>query len=162
MVASNGVLANLDRKLAVSHAEPERFVSLRSAAETLSRRNVDASVCEILSEALSRLVALLYESDAGGLANVDSLTGRILVPLPMGKNGHAHWSLRPSEANTLRDILFGWQDEGNSLLFYEWTRHSWFLNLDDYGTLGIARAWLRSHQISVALYRSARAKRVAR
>jgi hypothetical protein len=162
MANTNGVLANLDRKPEISHADPERFVGLRGAAAALSRRAVDASVCELLNEALSRLVALLYESDGGGLANVDGLTGRILVPLPHGKNGHAHWSLKPSEANTLRDILFGWQEEGNSLLFYEWTRHSWFLNLSGYGTLGIAKAWLRSHQITVALYRSTRAKRVAR
>jgi hypothetical protein len=156
----NNVYVTLERKLEISHAQPERFTSLRQAAAALSRRNVDAAVCELLNEALSRLVLLLYETDAGGLANIDSLTGRVLIPLPWGKNGHARWGIRPSEANVLRDILFGWQEQPPALIFYEWTRHSWFVDLDAFGSAGIARAWLRAHQVTVGLYRTARAKRV--
>lgn len=162
MANSNGIFAALDRKAAISTTTPERYTTLRQAAEALSRRNIDQAVCEVLNEALSRLVLLLYETDGGGLANIDSLTGRILIPLPNGKNGHAKWGLRPSEATVLRDILFGWQEESQPLLFYEWGRHSWFVNLDQYGSIGIAKAWLRAHQVTVALYRMTRAKRVAR
>jgi hypothetical protein len=158
----NKLSAALFRKAQISQAQPDRFTTLRSAAAALSRRNADAAVCEVLNEALGRLVMLLYETDAGGLANVDGGSGRILIPMPSGKKGHRLWGLRVSEANVLRDILYGWQEAPPTLIFYEWTRHSWFVNLDHFGTLGIAKSWLRAHQITVGLYRVTRAQRVAR
>jgi hypothetical protein len=159
---ANGTNGIWERKAEISTAAPERYTALRQAAENLSRRNVDVATCEVLNEALGRLIMLLYETDAGGLANIDSLTGRVLIPMPNGKNGHAKWGLRSSEANVLRDILFAWQQEPQPLLLYDWTRHSWFVNIAEFGSIGIAKAWLRAHQVSVGLYRSARAKRVAR
>jgi len=161
MANGNNILHQLERKAAISNADPERHTALRAAADTLSRRNVDQAICEVLNEALARLVQLAYEVDTGGLCNIDGVTGRFLIPLPFGRNGAAQWGLRPQEANILRDILFTWQTEPPALLFYDWTRHSWFVNLSDFGSIGIAKAWLRSHQISVGLYRSARAKRLA-
>lgn len=158
----NSIIATLERKTEISHAAPERFTALRSAAASLSRRNVDLATVELMNEALSRLVMLLYETDSGGMVNVDSLTGKLLIPAPFGKNGHKQWGLKPSEANLLRHILFGWQEQPPALLYYEWTRHSWFLDLAQFGSVGIAKAWLRSHQISVNLYRTARANRLGR
>jgi hypothetical protein len=161
-MTSNGIIHQLERKAAISTAQPERYTALRAVAETLSKRNVDAATCEVLNEALARLVQLAYEVDTGGLCNIDGVTGRFLIPLPFGRNGHARWGIRPQEANILRQILFDWMQESQPLLFYDWVRHSWFVNLDHFGSIGIAKAWLRSHQVTVGLYRSARAKRVAR
>lgn len=159
----NNILHALERKTAISTATPERHSALRAAAESLSRRNVDAATCEVLNEALSRLVQLTYEVDAGGLCNIDGATGRILIGVPMGRNGHRAWGLRPQEANILRQILFDWQvQDAPALLFYDSSRRSWFVHLSEFGSIGIAKAWLRSHQISVGVYRAARAKRVAR
>jgi hypothetical protein len=161
MAASNGVLHQLDRKIAISNADPERHTTLRQAADHLSRQNVDTATCEVLNEALSRLVLLAYQTDAGGLCNIDGATGRFLIPLPFGRNGAAQWGIRPSEANILRQILFDWQTEPPALLFYERSRRAWFVDLSAFGSIGIAKAWIRSHQITVGLYRSARAKRLA-
>jgi hypothetical protein len=158
--ANNGILGELGRKIAISNADPKRSTSLRAVADQLSKRNVDQATCELLNEALARLVQLAYETDAGGLCNIDGATGRFLIPLPFGRNGHAKWGLRPQEANILRQILFDWQLEPPTLLFYDRSRRAWFVDVAQFGSVGIAKAWLRSHQITVAVYRAARAKRV--
>ena len=160
MAASNGILHALERKAAISSAQPERYSALRQAADHLSRQNVDTAICEVLNEALARLVLLAYQTDAGGLCNVDGATGRFLIALPFGRNGAAQWGIRPQEANILRQILFDWQTQPPALLMYERSRRAWFVNLTEFGSAGIAKAWLRSHQISCGLYRSARAKRL--
>src|SRR5688572_14510661 len=98
----------MERKQALSTAQPGRYTTLRAAAEILSLRNVDGAVCELMNEALARLVVLAYEQDAGTFCNIDGATGKLLVPLPWGSNGEQRWGLRPSEANTLREILFAW------------------------------------------------------
>ena len=162
MANSNGVLHQLDRKAAISQAQPERYTAIRKAADALSRHNVDAATCEVLNESLSRLVLLAYEQDAGGLCNIDSATGRFLIPLPWGRNGHAKWGLRSQEANILRQILFDWQLTPPALLFYDRSRRAWFVNLAHFGSPGIAKAWLRAHPITVGVYRATRAKRVGK
>jgi hypothetical protein len=162
MANGNGIFHALERKEDLSKSAPARHLSLRQAADNLSRHNVDAATCEVLNEALARLVQLAYEVDTGGLCNIDGVTGRFLIPLPFGRNGAAKWGIRPQEANILRQILFDWQTEPPALLIYERSRRSWFVNLVEFGSVGIAKAWIRSHQISVALYRSARAKKLAR
>jgi hypothetical protein len=165
MANANGIFHALERKAAISNADPQRHTALRAVADQLSKRNVDAATCELLNEALSRLVQLAYETDAGGLCNIDGATGRFLIPLPFGRNGHAKWGLRPQEANILRQILFDWQAaEPPALLFYDRSRRAWFVDIAHFSNAGIAKAWLRSHQITVAVYRATRrvpgAKRV--
>jgi hypothetical protein len=163
MAASNGIFGALERKAAVSNAVPARHLSLRQAADKLSRHNVDAATCEVLNEALARLVLLAYQTDAGGLCNIDSATGRFLIPLPFGRNGHTQWGLRAQEANILRQVLFDWQElDPPTLLFYDRSRRAWFVDVAQFSHAGIARAWIRVHQITVAVYRAARAKRLAR
>ena len=159
MVNTNGIIAALERKAEISTAQPERFTSLRQAAERLSLHNVDAAIVEVLNEALGRLLLLAYTTDTGGLCNVDAMTGRLLVPAPMGRNGQAKWGIRPSEANVLRQILFDWHDEERSCLFcYDRSRRAWYVDLANFPSAGLAKGWLRAHQISVGIYRAARAK----
>jgi hypothetical protein len=156
-----GLSITMNRKQMLSNAAPERYRGLRAAAEHLSLANVDTATCELLNEALSRLVALAYEEDAGGLANIDNVTGKILIPLPWGRNGQGKWGLRPQEANILRQVLFDWEHDAMPLLRYDRTRKSWFINLTEYSNYHLAKRWLTSHQISIAVYRLARAKRLA-
>lgn len=156
----NGLHLTLERKTGIAQAKPERYTTLRAAADTLSRRNADAAVCELMNEALARLVDLAFEQDAGGYCNVDAPTGKLMIPLPWGRNGHARWGLRPQEANILREILFAWQRENAPLLFYDRTRRGWFANLSDYRTHRAALGWLTAHPVTIAAYRAARAKRV--
>lgn len=152
----------MGRKEEIANARPARFSALRAAADAISRHNVDTAIVEVLNEAISRLVLLVYVTDAGGLCNVDSATGKFLIPTPMGRNGQKKWGVKPSEANVLRQILFDWQLEPPTLFFYDRSRRSWYCNLRAFSTIGIAKAWLRAHPITVALYRATRAKRLAR
>lgn len=160
MDMTNGIALTMERKATIAQAKPGRFGTLRKAAQTLSRRNADQAIAELMNEAIARLVELAYETDAGGLCNVDRATGRLLIPLPWGRNGHARWGLRPQEANILREILFAWQFDGVPLLFYDRARRAWFVNLTDYANRALAGDWLGKHQVTIAVYRVARAKRV--
>jgi hypothetical protein len=152
----------MERKQALSVAAPQRHTGLRRAAEHLSLANVDQATCELLNEALARLVALAYETDSGGYCNTDGATGRLLIPLPWGRNGQVKWGLRPQEANVLRQVLFDWEHDAPSLLNYDRTRKSWFVNLRDFGNVHLAKRWLSMHQITIATYRSARIKLLVR
>ncbi len=156
----NGLTVTMDRKQGLSNAAPERYRGLRAVAESISLANVDQAICELMCEALSRLVALAYETDNGGLCNIDNATGKILIPLPWGSNGQARWCLRPQEANILRQVLFDWEQGAPSLLNYDRTRKSWFINLADYPNYHLAKRWLTSHQVTIGVYRDARAKRL--
>lgn len=156
----NGLHLTMARKTGIADARPDRYTTLRAAADTLSRRNADGAVCELMNEALGRLIDLAYERDAGGYCNIDRATGKLLIPLPWGRNGHARWGLRPQEANILREILFAWQQEATPLLVYDRTRRSWFVNLAAYRTRSLAGDWLTRHPVTIAVYRAARAKRV--
>ncbi len=150
----------MNRKTELSNATPERYRGLRAVAESISLANVDGAICELMNEALARLVALAYEQDAGGLANIDNVTGKILIPLPWGRNGASRWGLRPQEANILRQVLFDWEQCPPTLLRYDRTRKSWFINLFDFGNYHLAKRWLTQHQVTIGVYRDARAKRL--
>jgi hypothetical protein len=156
----NGLNRTIERKAGLSNAAPQRHTGLRAVAESLSLANVDQAICELMNEALCRVAQLAYETDAGGLCNLDAASGKILFALPFGRNGHKQWGLRPSEANILREILFTWQAAGSTLLQYDRTRRSWFVNLRDHANIHLAKKWLKAHQIDIATYRAARAKRV--
>lgn len=155
------VLDTVARKFDVRAAQPKEYVRQRiaeSAAE-LSHKGYLAARLEIISEALHRLCGVLYELDSdGGLANVDRVTHRILVPLPWGSSGWNRWSLRAWEAEALRNILrtrqasearirpplFDYNDEG-------WT---WHLNYSDYPGLAAAQFYLQREPIRLAELRS--------
>ena len=158
-VNGSGLHLTLERKAEVSTAQPAAVMAVRAAAENLSRRNADAATCELLNEALGRLTDLCFEEDAGGLCNVDYVTGRILIPLPWGRHGHARWGLRPQEANILRAWLLETLRSGYPPLFWwERNRRAWFVGLGDYPDRQEAGLWLRTHQITVRDYRAARDK----
>jgi hypothetical protein len=160
MMGINGIAGTLERKAAITQAKPNRHTTLRKAAETLSLRNADAAIIELFNEAIARMVDLAFEEDAGGLCNLDSATGRVLIPLPWGRNGCGRWGLRPQEANILREILFSWQHDPRPLFQYDKLRRSWFVNLAAYTSQDDAGVWLARHQVGIAVYRTAYAKRV--
>ena len=152
---SNGIVRTLARKEPVVKAAPERHTGLRGVAENLSRRVYDQATVELLTEALHRLVALAYEADAAGFVNVDGVTGRLLIPAPMGKAGHKQWGLYPSERKTLGIILRGRQAAGNGLFLYDRGRRAWCVNLAQYPTRRAALAYLKHRPIELEEYRVA-------
>jgi hypothetical protein len=163
MSTTNGIVSTVSRKYSIAQSAPARHTGLRKAAEALSRRNVDQAVCELLNEALARLVQLCYEQDAAGLCNVDAQKGKMLIPAPWGRLGHAKWGLRPIEGIILREIMFEWQQafaREQVLFHYDRSRRAWFVDLYNYGNVHLAHQWLTRHQVSVEMYRSAREQKL--
>jgi hypothetical protein len=156
------IISVVSRKEGIGQSSPARYTVVRRAAESLSRRNVDAAVCELLNEALARLVQLVYEQDAAGLCNVDAATGKLLIPAPWGRLGHAKWGLRPIEGIILREIMFGLslRKDKRALFHYDRSRRTWFVDLYNYANVHLAHQWLTQHQIDVQMYRAARDKRM--
>ena len=157
----NGIVRTVERKSTIIQSAPQRHSTLRHAAESLSLRNVDAAIVELLNEAVARVALLCYErGDDGQLCNVDPATGRVLIPLPWGRAGYAKWGLTPSEGNVLRLIMLTRQKRGVPLFGYDRSRRAWFLNLRDYDEAVIGQ--LKEWQIDITEYRSARSRLLAR
>lgn len=146
----------ITRKGTIAQASPQRRTALRNAAESLSLRNVDQAVCELLNEALARLILLCYEQNEHGYCNIDGRTGRILIPVPWGKAGYAHWSLTPTEGDTMRRIMLTRARVGLPLFAFDRGRRAWFLNLADFPEGAVVLAQLKEWEISVGEYREAR------
>ena len=106
-----------------------------NVAAQLSRRGAMKARAELCNEAVGVAIRLCYESDTGGgPANVDSATGRILIPLPWGESGHRRYGLRSTEAAALRRYMFDLQDHaaaGAPVFTYDPTTRSWYLNFRD-------------------------------
>ena len=154
----------MGRKQGIAGTTPARHTSLRAAAESLSRRNIDAAVVEILMEAVQRATQLAYERDDSGLlCNVDSVTFKLLVPAPWGRNGYKRWGLRLVEGVCLREVMQQRQrpsaDRPPGLFLYDRTERSWRVNMFDYDFLSDAQRYWEKHPISVQEYRAAHRQR---
>jgi hypothetical protein len=158
MTANNAIVRTVERKQIIMQASPQRRTAMRQVAENLSRRTADMAVCELLNEALSRLVELCFEQDGDYYCNLDPVTWKIEIALPFGRNGHKQWGLRPSEANALRRLLFDRQ-YAPGLFLYDKTRRCWRINLHDFGSYDLAMRYLTRQPVGVAEYRAAYAKR---
>ena len=155
------VVRVVQRKGEIMQASPQRHTALRTAAEKLSRHNTDQAICELFGEALMRLVDLCYEEDAGGYCNIDSVTNRILIPLPWGRNGHSQWGIRMQESNILRRILVTRQRQPG-LFLYDKARRCWRVNLYDFSTRDLAMGYLTRYPVGIGEYRAARLQVVGR
>lgn len=160
---SNGTWA---RKAEISNAAPERHTTIQRAAAALSRRNADAAILELFSQAVSRLTLLAYECDEDGYCNIDPVTWRLLIPAPWGRAGHKKWSLSRTESDVLREMVQCRQPQTESrppgLWLYDRARRSWRLNLFDWECLTDGQHYWQRWPLSVAEYRLARSRRVGR
>lgn len=161
---NNGLHLTIERTEEVAAARPARYASLRSVAQSLSKRNADAAICELLNQALASALDLAYETDDHGLINIDNVTGKILFPLPWGRAGFVRWGLRQREADALRWIMLEYAraaGRGMAALFvYDRAGHAWRVNLADYPDRAAAAAWARRYAVTVPILRAARAARV--
>lgn len=120
----------------------------------VSRQNSRAKKAEILNEALSEFVVLLFEKDDAGYTSFD-LDGRILVCAPWSKRNHQRWGLRRLEANVLRHILISeTKNEKREPLFLLDNFH-WYLNLA-YRGKGQAMAWVQAVNIDARRWEQGR------
>lgn len=165
MAANNGVINSLQRKAAISQAAPERHSTIQRAAAALSRRNADAATVELFAEAVQRLTLLAYErDDDGAWSSIDVVTWRLLIPAPWGRAGHVKWGITSTESVVLREMMLTRQVQsegrGPGLWLYDSMRRAWRLNLFDYDRAADGQAYWRRWPLTVADYRSARARRL--
>ena len=119
---------------------PGRFQPVRRATEALSRRVLWTARRDVLLGALEGLSVACYERGEGGTwANVDPLTGGLLIPAPMAKHGSTRWGLHRGEAAILRTLL---RTEAGAPWFYDDDSRRWHLDLHDYPTAAHAARWL--------------------
>lgn len=137
----------VNRKYDIRQAKPDLHTVVREVTiGNLSRRNVVLAQVELVNEALSRLIELCYERIDGQLVNVDTLTHKLLIPVPWGRRGHSQWGLRASEAVVLRSILlYRAPVSMPSLFVYETTSKSWLIDNVTYGDESSAMAWLKRY-----------------
>lgn len=160
----NGMVRVIARKEGIAHASPARHTHIQRAAESLSRRNADAAVVELFSEAMQRLTLLAYEQDAHDYCNIDPVSHRLLIPAPFGRAGHKRWGITPSEAVVLREMVQQRQaqraDRPPGVWQYDRTRRCWCLNLFDFDTVQDGQRYWQRWPLSVMEYRQARAARL--
>jgi hypothetical protein len=152
------------RKPEIRVSKPREYVVQRLAdsAAQLSRAGVMAARVELVNEALCRLTELAYQRDSDGvLANVDSVTYRLLIAAPWGRGGWKRWGLRNHESRILGKILRTRQaafkpSQGRPPLFvYDDDTRYWLVNMGDYETLASAHWYLQKGAISLAEWRRA-------
>ena len=118
-----------------------------NVAAQLSRRGRLAASAELCNEAVTQLLRLAWQADTDGYAaNVDQVTGRLLVPAPWGDGGYLRWGLRSTEARALRAHMFnlqGKQGAGAPIFTYDPAARSWYLNIFDHTPESSLAYWVK-------------------
>ena len=119
-----------------------------NVAAALTLRGQMKARAELCNEAVAVLIRLCYEADTdGGAANVDKVTGRLLIPAPWGEAGHRRYGLRSTEGRALRRYMQDLQDykpAGAPVFTYDPASRCWGLNLWDFAQLtGALSYWQR-------------------
>jgi hypothetical protein len=133
----------------------ERFSPLRALATNLSRRGVAQAKVELMNNAVATACDLCLECDPDGRpANVDHITGAVLVPLPWGEAGYKMWGLRVTECRQLRYILRRRAEHDRPPLFdYDPQMRRWVFS--SFWTRNTAAGYLRASPLTLAEYRRA-------
>ena len=141
--------------VAGAQSNVERFSPLRALATNLSRRGVAMAKVELFNHAVATAADLCLETDPDGRpANVDHVTGAVLVPLPWGEKGYRMWGLRVTECRQLRYILRRRAEHDRPPLFdYDAGMRRWVF--DRFWSQNTAAGYLRASPITLAEYRQA-------
>lgn len=128
-----------------------------SVAAALSLRGQMKARAELCNEAVGALIRLCYEADTdGGPANVDSVTGRVLIPCPWGESGHRRYGLRSTEQRALRCYVRDLQDHrpaGAPVFSYDPLTRCWYLNFHDHHNAQSALAYWEKWGLNEQAYR---------
>ena len=118
-----------------------------NVAAQLSRRGRLAASAELCNEAVVSLLRLAWQADTDGCAaNVDQVTGRLLIPAPWGDNGYRAYGLRSTEGRALRAYMLdlqNYQAAGAPIFTYDPTTRSWYLNIFDHKSGSALEYWER-------------------
>jgi hypothetical protein len=156
-INGNGILPTfIQRKEEISGAAILQHGKKRASdmAGALSRRGALAAIVELANEGVSKTIALCYEEDTDGeLANVDPVSGRLLIPCAWGRAGGRLYGLRRSEQIALNAYMRKLHDEGSAPLFL-FDAMGWYLNFfEDYPSFDRAINYWRKHQLTVKAWR---------
>jgi len=141
-------------------AGPSAVIKQRiaDAAENLSLAGHMQAHLEVMTEALMKLIEILYQVDVDGQpANYDVRTGRIFIPLPWGRAGWKHWGVRYWESECLKRILLdrvNYKRRRPPLFDYSAYSGRWHLNTTDYPTLQLALQWVQKEGPTLAEWRT--------
>lgn len=136
------------KDLVRSAPAPMQHTAMRQLASHISRMNYARGKSELLNEALSVAVDLCYEVDDAGLhCNVDTRTGRILIPVPWGHKGRKHFDVRRTEADVLRFVLHQYAKSKRPPPLFFFVGNSWYLNGKDYRSREDALGYLAKCEI---------------
>jgi hypothetical protein len=120
------------------------------AAAQLTRRGHAAASAELANEAVTKLIAILYQPDTDGLpCNFDLATGRLLVPAPWGSVGRPLYGLRRTEGDTLRRYMQFLEDQARPPRLFFFEVGSWHVNVWDWPTATDALHYWRLVQLTV-------------
>jgi len=153
----------IDRKVLIRGSSPTAHVRQRiaQAADELNRAGTIAARVELVNEALCKFAILLYQKDTDGtLANVDGVTGRVLVCAPWGSAGWQRWGLRNWEARVLRSVLMARLHDAKRPPLFDYGNNTWYLNRAHYRSVGQAQHQLEQAPVTVSEWRN-HAKRYA-
>ncbi len=136
-------------------ANPSAAVRQRiaSAADELNRAGAMAARVELVNEALCKFTTMLYTRDTDNVfANIDPVTGRLLVCAPWGSAGWKRWGLRNWEARVFRAVLLS-RLQAKPLPLFDYGNNCWYLNRGHYRTIGMAYAYLEVAPITLTEWR---------
>ena len=118
-----------------------------SKAGKLSRLTRAKASCEVIGEAVNALISLCYETYPNGIpANVDAVTGDLLISTPWSSRNYRRFGLKRTEADILRRFMFdaiaaAKKGKLAPLFIYDPDARSWALNRADFPTYESAVAW---------------------
>lgn len=119
------------------------------AAQRLSKRAVYAATAALCNEALRQLHELVNDRTDGVFLNFDTVTWRLLVPVPWGWR-HCHlYGLRRTEADVLRAIMHKRSVTVTPPPLFTYDAGKWYLNAADYRTTRDAAKYLDEYAITL-------------
>lgn len=159
METTKKIVRHIDRTGVIrAMSEAERFVRQRvgQEADLLSKLQDLKLILSEVDEALTKLVALLYEkADDGKFINLDLLTGKLLVSAPWGSKGWKKWGLRHWEGVVLGRVLQerAKYQEPRPLFFYRSDTTNWYADTGFYPSKKFAMEYLQRYPITVEEWR---------
>ena len=140
----------LTRAVGIGHATVDTYVRQREqiAADALNRLTIEGRYVVACQDALLRLAELCYVQVGSRYVNIDSLTWRILIPLPWSRRSCQLYGLREWEARNLGSVVMARQEgRGPALLLFGDSR--WYVNVADYPTIERAIDYLDKRRLTV-------------
>jgi len=162
MAANPKAFEFASRKEAVATAKPATRARQRAAqaAARLSRLGKARAAAELCNEAVATLIKLAYQVDADTdkPANIDPVTGTLLIPAPWASHNYTVWGLRATEADALRAYMLRLGELARQgkvkppVFIFDPVARRWMLNIFDYPRIGQALTWWKRYELNAKAF----------